>query len=816
MSHEMRLALSVPLAFVVSLLLVASCTWSESETASVLGLEPGTTRLCNDDIGVILWGPDAAPTLSVGKSDVWDRRNPPLPQPVLTLAQIMEMAKDGDPAILDGAAYYSVYNAYDFPCPKPVGQLILQLDFIEPGGTLTVEREPRQVRLHAVKGDKTLDLQVFVSAVRNVIVIRGEGSGLTEGDLGLRLYRHRDTIVPGGELHPTIGGGVSPNDFEPLSMPRAGHSDGVCWVAQDFPADPTFPAGFTAALVARLADTPVTVDVAEGVTGLGTPMIAEKEGRISHGLTKRYTPINQSPGSGVTARPVRLDGPFEWVATVATSQDDPDPLAKARQNLDEAVAIGAAALWDEHVAQLDAYETRPHARAWSGDGATRLDVLWGGIPYRVRPAGYYGDVPLCSVDSTKFCFQDSSMWHADFHFNEIDATGHCIQRQFDALDSYFRMILTMLPMAQANAREVYACSGAMYPLVHYPLKADRVIHTHLTWEQSMEITALLTRPFWQRFLYTWDRTFLRDLAYPVLREGARFYADFLKQNGDGLYHVFPTVSPEHRGITKNLEFNKDSQSAITLIRYNLRAAAKAAALLGVDDAEAARWREIAAHMPDYPTVDTPEGPIYIDVAGAKPIEYNIPVPLSAVFWGDDIGLDSSPEQLELARRTLRLINVWEPHRGYLRRVRARLGICEPSDSLGLENFLQSYTGVVRVFPAVADDFEGGFENLDAEGAFVVSAERTKDGVASVTLTSLAGNPCALANPWPTKPVRVVDLTTNTEKAIDTGTRTVSFATDSGHTYRVTTIPDAPVSLPENLQPSSKGSVSLQFPQPTSP
>ena len=74
----------------------AGAEGAEAETP-VLGTEPGTLRLCNDDVGVILWGPDATPTLSVGKSDVWDRRNPKPPEPVLTLAQMMEMARAGDP-----------------------------------------------------------------------------------------------------------------------------------------------------------------------------------------------------------------------------------------------------------------------------------------------------------------------------------------------------------------------------------------------------------------------------------------------------------------------------------------------------------------------------------------------------------------------------------------------------------------------------------------------------------------------------------------------------------------------------------------------
>jgi Glycosyl hydrolase family 95 catalytic domain/Glycoside hydrolase family 95, C-terminal domain len=748
------------LAAVIGRLTVQAHASDEKESG--LGLEPGTQRLQNDDIGVILWGPDTAPTLSIGKSDVWDRRLPPTEKPVLTLAEMSRMAQEGDPAILDGAAYYTGYNSYDFPCPKPVGQLILQLPFVGADGTLSLEEGEAETTLIAANGDKKLTLRVFVSSLRNLIVIRGHARDLEPGDMSIRLWRHRDTILPGGELHPTIGGKTSPEDFERLPPPRAGHGEDCAWVAQDFPGERTFPESFTSVLACRLADGEVEVEAVEDQVGLGTPMVTEKEGRLSHAIYKRFTPINDASGAAVTITPRKLDGSFTLFATVVTTQDDASPLTGAEDLLNNAVSMGADVLWEEHTKQLTDYAERPRARAWASDDSIKMDTPWGGVPYRVRPTGYYGDVPLCSVDSTKFCYQDSGRWHADFHFNEVDATRLCMQRQFDLLDPYYGMIHTMLPMAQANAREVYDCAGAMYPLVHYPLKADTVIHTHVTWEQSVEISALLARPFWLRFLYTWDMDFLRDRAYPVLREGARFYTDFLKLEEDGLYHVFPTVSPEHRGITRDLEFNKDSQSGITLIRYHLRAASQAARLLDIDSDEAVRWRDIAGHMPAYPTVDTEKGPIYIDVAGAQPMEYNIAVPLTAVFWGDDIGLDSPPEQLELMKRTLEVIDVWKPHQGYLKTVRKRLGIYEPGDGIAMENLLQSHTGVIRVFPAVPEDFEGGFENLGAQGAFVVGAGRGKEGVRNVTISSLAGNPCVLANPWPGAAVKVTCIQTGKE------------------------------------------------------
>lgn len=765
-------------------LLCLSCVSAPVCAEPALGLEPGNLRLCNNDIGIILWGPDAAPTLSVGKSDVWDRRLPGTSLPVLALQQMIEMAMASDPKILNGAAYYQSYNSYDFPCPKPAGQLILRMPFMESDGSLEVTQDPRFLNVKAQNGDKSVELRIFVSANRNLIVLDGLADGLDAGDLNVRLCRHQDTILPGGELHPTVAGKNSPTDFEPLPMPRAGAETDRIWIAQDFPADLTFPDGFVSLLAARILGADAEFETELGQTGLGTPMLTEKEGRLSHGITKRYTPINEALGSAATAHLGEIDGAFSVFVTAITTQDSPKPLLASQEVLNEAVKIGVDSLWKEQTQRLDDYESAPHARAWSDEEGTILDEVWGGNPYRLRPSGYYGDIPFCSVDSTKYCFQDSSRWHADFHFNEVSAVRSCILRQYDFMDPYLRLIHTMLPMAQANAREVYDCRGAMYPLIHYPLKAETVIHSHITWEQSVEITAMLIKPFWLRFQYTWDLTFLRDLAYPALREGARFYTDFLKLESDGLYHVFPTVSPEHRGITDQLKFNRDSQSGITLIRYHLRAAARAAQLLDCDAREAARWTEIAANMPEYPTVQTPEGPIFIDVAGAEPIEYNIAVPLSAVFWGDDIGLDSSPESFEIMRRTLRLIDVWKPHRSYLHRVRTRLGMYDADTTIGVENLLQSHTGVIRAFPAVPEDFSGGFENFGAQGAFVLASERKSDGVAFIRVESLGGNECVVANPWPERTAKVVEKRSGQRITATVDRRTIRFETEVGSVYRL--------------------------------
>ena len=106
-------------------------------------------------------------------------------------------------------------------------------------------------------------------------------------------------------------------------------------------------------------------------------------------------------------------------------------------------------------------------------------------------------------------------------------------------------------------------------------------------------------------------------------------------------------------------------------------------------------------------------------------------------------------------------------------------------SAQLSAFKAQRTGVTRVFPAVPADFEGGFENLGAQGAFVVGAQRDRNGPRSVTVRSLAGNPCAFANPWPGRDSRVVCVETGEEILAFRDAGMLRFDTRPGQTYTTT-------------------------------
>ncbi len=72
-----------------------------------------SVRLENDVPGVRVWGPPKQPTLSLGRSDIWDRRWFGDRQPVVTLKQLRELAKVNRLAEVAASPNGTIYDVWE-------------------------------------------------------------------------------------------------------------------------------------------------------------------------------------------------------------------------------------------------------------------------------------------------------------------------------------------------------------------------------------------------------------------------------------------------------------------------------------------------------------------------------------------------------------------------------------------------------------------------------------------------------------------------------------------------------------------------------
>jgi hypothetical protein len=349
--------------------------------------------------------------------------------------------------------------------------------------------------------------------------------------------------------------------------------------------------------------------------------------------------------------------------------------------------------------------------------------------------------------------------------------------------------------------------GAFFPHSAYPAEMHTFPYPLPHWGWEVVETPWTVQSLWWHYLYTRDRDFLETRAFTPIREAVLFLVAYMTRPdahgpnwGDDRYHVFPTVPPELYGLRPGFDRNSDCLADLTLIRFLFYAFVSACDALGREASEAALleqvW-EILSHYPDYPTADTPEGPVYVSVEGEDPeIVYNLGVSTMTVFPGEEHGLESQDDEYELAARSYRRQrNEGGNELVFMNLVGARLGLLDlerfkrqvsyctipngtctdkalqtdgrysdetPFDFMSrmgiwFENFalplvvneclLQSYTGTLRLFPNWPDDRAAEFHTLRAAGAFLVSAAQTAKGVSWVAIESEAGSPVRMVNPW---------------------------------------------------------------------
>ncbi|OZB98660.1 glycoside hydrolase N-terminal domain-containing protein [Paenibacillus sp. XY044] len=154
---------------------------------------------------------------------------------------------------------------------------------------------------------------------------------------------------------------------------------------------------------------------------------------------------------------------------------------------------------------------------------------------------------------------------------------------------------------RGNARRIYGCRGIWIPAPTAPdsglLKtiAPHIIH----WTGA---AGWIAQHYYDYYLYTGDREFLRNRALPFLREAALFYEDFLITGDDGLYISFPSNSPENRpgngaGGPKGTTMNATMDFAIA--KEVLTRLVEGAAQEGLYAEEMAGWKGMIAKIPPY-------------------------------------------------------------------------------------------------------------------------------------------------------------------------------------------------------------------------
>lgn len=317
----------------------------------------------------------------------------------------------------------------------------------------------------------------------------------------------------------------------------------------------------------------------------------------------------------------------------------------------------------------------------------------------------------------------------------------------------------------------------------------------IQYSMSQTTAAWLAQHFYLHWKYSADDKFLQERAYPFVKEAAEFLENQSEMNTEGKRVLAYTSSPEIFDNSLQAWFKTMTNYDLSLTSFLFKIAAEMADTLRLTD-ETAHWQELRAQLPDYA----------LDSNGALSFAKGFPYeeshrhfshamafhPLGLLNW------EEGGHSREIIRSTLETMEKRGPQwwTGYsyawFANMKARTFdgegayqalrtfaecFCLPNtfhvngdqSGTGKSNYtyrpftlegnfafaagvqemlLQSHTDTLRIFPAIPGDWKDvSFENLRAQGAFLVSAERKDGKMVSVKIQSEKGKDLLLISPF---------------------------------------------------------------------
>lgn len=336
----------------------------------------------------------------------------------------------------------------------------------------------------------------------------------------------------------------------------------------------------------------------------------------------------------------------------------------------------------------------------------------------------------------------------------------------------------------------------------------------------------LCQHLWEHYQFTDDLTFLRQEAYPVMKEAALFCLDWLQEEPDGSLISSPSSSPEHKFVAPNgdlLGISKGCTMDHALIWDLFTHCIEAGKLLGIDvvfreELIASKDRLIPVRIGKYGQLQE-----WFEDFEDEDVQHRHVSHLYGVYPGCQLTAEGTPEVFAAAQRSLERrtdigtgwslawkINLWARF-GDGNRAHKLIGNVlnlVPSDigsvngggvypnllgahppfqidgnfgfTAGVtEMLMQSHTGVIHLLPALPDTWESGaVKGLCARGGFQLDMAWEKGVLVEALIHSTHGGNCQVVSAIPLS----VELN-GTELAVVRGVNgTIHFETKAGGVY----------------------------------
>ncbi len=339
------------------------------------------------------------------------------------------------------------------------------------------------------------------------------------------------------------------------------------------------------------------------------------------------------------------------------------------------------------------------------------------------------------------------------------------------------------------------------------------------WGWAPTSNAWISQNLWEHYKFTDDKDYLRENIYPIMKEAAQFWTQFLVEytHSDGKTYLVssPSYSPEHGPRTVGTTFDQE------LIWQLFTDTIKASETLGIDEEfraelENKRERLLKPQIGKHGQVQEWKDDIDDPNNNHRHISH-----LVGLYPGTQINQKDTPELYEAAKVTMNhrgdggtgwskanKINLWAR---LLDGDRAHRLLENQLTTSTLENLfdthppfqidgnmgavsgmaemlVQSHLGTINPLPALPTAWEdGSFDGLKARGNFEISANWNNNSLNLLKIKSGSGNDCYLEYPGITEAI-ITDANGNKITPEVVSENVVKFQTEVNGEYKVEGMP----------------------------
>jgi len=411
----------------------------------------------------------------------------------------------------------------------------------------------------------------------------------------------------------------------------------------------------------------------------------------------------------------------------------------------------------------------------------------------------------------------SAPWGADYHVNINLQMNYWLAETTNLSETtapLFDFVDALEAPGRVTAKEMFGSDGWVVHSQTNPFGFTGVID--YPWAFWMpDAGGWLAQHYWEHYQFTQDKKFLKERAYPVMKELAEFWIDELQVDPrDGKLVVSPSFSPEHGDYSAGAAmpqqivwdlFTNLSEAAPLVGESKAFRSQLASILQRLDPGtRVGSWGQLQEWKEDWDDPNDQHRHVS-QLFGLHPGRQIIPaenpeLAAAAVktlegrgdggtgwskawkinFWARLLDGNHSHKMLSELLKTSTLKNLWDTHPPF--QIDGNFGA-----TAGVaEMLLQSQSGSIDVLPALPDAWadKGSYDGLRARGAFTVGATWQDGAATEIRLHSDKGGAVALRNQIFAGPYSVTDDRGRKVDVRRTGTDTVSFATSAGRDYVV--------------------------------